>query len=299
MISLSTVFAGEIKGLKKVILGFLNPRGVKCMLQTTMLNDGMRATFLSMEGEHEALHQTRDLLVLFLNSKFSTIKIDDWDKHDLTEELPASIIKPTLNSDSPHSSGCFDVNETDQDSFARIASFCKSGGYTVLELVKKAGSIKKSFSESFNGTGNLVLHVSYDKVVFVQIDAGGVLTLADLFGRLSKNARLKVPKDKQITKMYSLLHGKKSYLESVSTFKDGGAYYVETDDEVSFGTLEDFYALLKIEGLDDGDVGIIKSVFEDQKIKVKHLQLLTDEELEKVGITQIGLRKSILAVLGK
>jgi hypothetical protein len=68
----------------------------------------------------------------------------------------------------------------------------------------------------------------------------------------------------------------------------------------SFVSIDDFYdALLKDEGLDGDDIAIVKGVFQKEKIKIKQLPRFTDEKLKEAGITQIGLREAILAVLGK
>jgi hypothetical protein len=53
---------------------------------------------------------------------------------------------------------------------------------------------------------------------------------------------------------------------------------------------------LRASGLDDEDILIIQKVFEKQRIKVNVLLSLTDEDLEKYGLEQGGLRKAILAV---
>ena len=58
-------------------------------------------------------------------------------------------------------------------------------------------------------------------------------------------------------------------------------------------------ALVMPRTLDDEKIAIVRTAFEEQHIKFNTLFRVTDENLEKYGIAQGGLRKSILAVLGK
>jgi hypothetical protein len=66
-----------------------------------------------------------------------------------------------------------------------------------------------------------------------------------------------------------------------------------------FATMEEFYEALRERGRSDAHIQIIKKVFEYQLIKIKQLPRLTDEDLEKAGLKQLGLRKAVLALLGK
>ncbi|KAI3632613.1 hypothetical protein MIR68_009719 [Amoeboaphelidium protococcarum] len=66
-----------------------------------------------------------------------------------------------------------------------------------------------------------------------------------------------------------------------------------------FGDMNEFYEALSARGKDARQIGIIRTVFEAQEIGVDELLDLTDGELKEVGVTQLGLRIAILAVLGK
>ena len=64
--------------------------------------------------------------------------------------------------------------------------------------------------------------------------------------------------------------------------------------------MENFYAaLVKHGGLDDEEIAMVPTVFKEQHINFRILSRLTEAELQADGIVQGGLRKSILAVLGK
>ena len=64
--------------------------------------------------------------------------------------------------------------------------------------------------------------------------------------------------------------------------------------------MDEFYkALIKDEKLENDEIEEIKMVFNDQRIKVHHLPRMTNEKLKEAGIVQLGLRESILTLLGK
>ena len=67
--------------------------------------------------------------------------------------------------------------------------------------------------------------------------------------------------------------------------------------------MEKFFEILKNDQeLDDDDIVMIRDCLGKQKIKFKQLMAtgelaLTDEKLEKIGISQLGLRTAILAII--
>jgi hypothetical protein len=66
-----------------------------------------------------------------------------------------------------------------------------------------------------------------------------------------------------------------------------------------FATMEEFYQALREIGLNMGQLKKIRDVFEYQEIIPAVFSTITDEDLEKYGLKQGGLRKAILKVLGK
>ncbi len=48
----------------------------------------------------------------------------------------------------------------------------------------------------------------------------------------------------------------------------------------------------------DQQMKLVRKVFDEQDIEIEHLSLLTDAKLEKMGIKQLGVRETILKVLG-
>ena len=93
-ITLTTVFSGPIKGMKRVIKEFLQDQSIGCILQTTMVSNGQessRMTLLVMEGESKLIYETRDLLVLQLVARFEGIKQGEatgWKKNHRNLSFP-------------------------------------------------------------------------------------------------------------------------------------------------------------------------------------------------------------------
>jgi hypothetical protein len=106
---------------------------------------------------------------------------------------------------------------------------------------------------------------------------------------LYKNGRLCYFNGATYPSRLSLLEAK---FESLGSIK-------EQKSPRHFENMEDFYGALCAKGLKDSQIAIIRKVFEEQEIEVFVLHSLTEKDLEKDGLKQGGLRKAILAVLGK
>ena len=124
--------------------------------------------------------------------------------------------------------------------------------------------------------------------------------------KVDKSPKLKIPIHTREIYHY-LSHGGHSYVSELSALQEGKEYFVETDldkpgSDVKF-TMEQFFERLKIdEDMSDAQVEIAKESFSSQGITYKQLMktgdlAMTDAELEKMGIVQLGLRKAILAVI--
>ncbi|KAI8926704.1 hypothetical protein BC831DRAFT_455796, partial [Entophlyctis helioformis] len=67
-----------------------------------------------------------------------------------------------------------------------------------------------------------------------------------------------------------------------------------------FDDMDGFYSALKTRtNVNDDDIRMIAEIFGSQRIDFSILPSLTDNDLKELGIAAMGLRKSILAVLGK
>ena len=308
-ITLTTVFTGPIKGLKRVIREFLSARNVGCILQTTMLENDLgpaRMTLLVIEGEKENLYLIRDELVAALEAKFPGIKYTEWELNPSNYPFKKITIKKTPNSISRDSSGADIVeNGTPGWSNEKLLDFAKTAGFHILDAVGQAGKLKKTLTDSYSGIAGIMIHVSYNKREFVcieiiSVDWDGFLKL------LKDNTELAVPKDKLIKKVYTLLDKEeKSFINGISGLKADGKYYIQTEDDdiPKFSTMEEIFKALKDEeGLEDEDIALVKEVFVKQKLKFKQLMetgdlAITDEKLKEDGITQRGLRTAILSLI--
>ena len=108
-----------------------------------------------------------------------------------------------------------------------------------------------------------------------------------------------------ILNLYSRDGMKKVYEKEWSGLQDEAEYFVETEDDLlqKFTTMESFYERLRTERKrPHSEIDIVKAVFRDQGILFDELIVtgdlaLTDEKLQKYGISQGGLRTAILSVI--
>lgn len=66
----------------------------------------------------------------------------------------------------------------------------------------------------------------------------------------------------------------------------------------NFTTMDEFYNALRDKGRPEEQIAIIKQVFKEQLMEAADLPHLTDNDFKEIGMP-MGLRKAILAVLGK
>jgi hypothetical protein len=109
-------------------------------------------------------------------------------------------------------------------------------------------------------------------------------------------------------KIYHYLpQGGHSYVSGVTALQEGKEYFVETDlgkpDTKRILSIEQFFERLKSdEDMSDAQVEIARETFSSQGITVKQLMktgelAITDGALERIGISDLGLRMAILAVI--
>ncbi|KAI3656314.1 hypothetical protein MP638_003113 [Amoeboaphelidium occidentale] len=96
---------------------------------------------------------------------------------------------------------------------------------------------------------------------------------------------------------FAISHDEPEVASNIARFLSGAS--LKRKREEGFMTMTEFYEVLqKDQGLNRVDIDLIKSIFGKEDIKIAQLLTLTDDDLEKAGIKQLGLRKAILAVLG-
>ncbi|KAJ3371319.1 hypothetical protein HDU91_005346 [Kappamyces sp. JEL0680] len=66
-----------------------------------------------------------------------------------------------------------------------------------------------------------------------------------------------------------------------------------------YATMDEFYTALLDTGLNEDEVRIVKGIFSINIIKPFHLHRLSDKKLKDMGIAQLGLRESVLVLIGQ
>ena len=303
-ISLTTKFEGNYKHLKRNIKNLLKSRGVGHILQTIQLNDSQKQTTLFMEGESTSLYTAQTELVSHLKSIYPDICIQNWDEEVSKFPIDGSRITPTPGSLSSNSSGFVQeldetlVDQTQQPeqknsiSFNQIFNAIQNGHQVAHEIYSSISSIHEKF-----------VHITYRRTT-VYLNIGACITWDQLLKVIqdSKILQIKQP----ISGVYSVVGGKKSYIQDWYGLEAKGQYYVETEEDLvqKFSPeMEEFFVKLKTDqDMSDDHVEIVKEKFGEQGITFKHLMAtgelsLTDQKLKEYGIAQGGLRTSILSVI--
>ena len=140
--------------------------------------------------------------------------------------------------------------------------------------------------------------------VYLSLDIGKCTCLKDVWDRIDNAEIFDIPKDLTDRKFYYILNNNRHYINDVTCFEEGKKYSIETALDrpapiSKFSTMDEFYEILKN---DKGFSEDVKNVFEEQCINYNVLMMkgqlaLTDAELEKCGIKQMGLRTTILSLI--
>ena len=327
-ITLTTVFTGPIKGMKRLIKEFLKGRSTGCVLQTTMIQTGQeigRMTLLIIEGEEQALYETRDILILHLTEQFPEIQYSEWKKDKSNQTLFAQNIKQTHNSISAQSSGANIIDgvaeiekTTNEGPFINESLFNiakATGSYitnifnqtapVVVEGAQFVGKVKEAYSRASSFTDDSAKNVwfSYNEK-YVKLDIrfciewSILLQLVQTAFNVDSHWHMEIYED--------IKDGRRGKIVDITGIETSEHYIVKAwrpGQKLTFSTMEEFFEKLQTEQeFDEDDVQIVKDCFANQKIKFKQLMAtgdlaMTDGELEKCGIAQLGLRKAILEVI--
>ena len=212
---------------------------------------------------------------------------------------------PTLKRDQ--SSGEFLERELEEISF---------GGSAATENVKKI--VKEAFASLTNAaTGfafaNGLIPAVKEKHISIKygsqefdLEVSTILTLSALIHAVEKKLNLPQP----IKLLYRLRDEAHVVVTDVTDLREGFLYYALTEFEelpkkqtAKFNTMDEFFDKLKTdESMTDAQVEMAKNACSSQGITCKQLMktgelAITDAELERIGIVQLGLRKAILAVI--
>lgn len=149
-----------------------------------------------------------------------------------------------------------------------------------------------------------VLYVSYkDTTEAMEVSN---CTSWQLFMRMISDSKL-LNVGAIIRKIYfQLENGRRVYVTNVTTLTAGTTYFIETDlnvPKVKISDMEQFFERLRTdEDMSDEQVAMAREIFGLQGITFKQLMktgelAMTDAKLERIGITQLGLRTAILSVI--
>ena len=222
---------------------------------------------------------------------------EEWLLKHSTEPLFGSKVKHTLNPAVRRENSSGEVSNVDL--FDEVAP-----NESASQLGSRSLSLLGHFAHLFKKTQRTVITVTYGKKSET-FDITTCTSWAHFLQKVDKSPKLKIPIHTR--EMYHYLpYGRHSYVSELSALQEGKEYYVETDLDkpTKFSPeMEQFFENLKIdEDMSDAQVEIAKESFSSQGITYKQLMktgdlAMTDAELEKMGIVQLGLRKAILAVI--
>lgn len=180
----------------------------------------------------------------------------------------------------------------------------------VSRSIRESFAASDSFSSISNRSRQKLVTISYEGNL-IDMNVADCANLSEFLEKVGKSsATLKLTKS--VTAVYRIENGSPHFVTEVDAFIEKQTYYVVTagdplpkpvsPETTSFQTMEEFYAKLELEFDDEFKKDFmtnVTDVFRKQGIGLKRLPDLTNEELERIGLKQWGLRKAILKVLGK
>jgi hypothetical protein len=270
---------------------------------------GAGITKLTIQGHPKLLQSSLEYLRDLLQLQYGAATV--WGDKSVVEDqdkLTSVTIEdtlPGLKRDS--SSGEFLEQQFEEISF---------GGSATTENLKKIA--KETFNNMLGGVRGIGIakgwippvkkeHISvkHGDVRYV-LEVSTIQTMESLIQAVEQKFRLPQP----IKLLYTKECGDNVVITDVKDLRENGLYYVltvleelPTKQASKFSTMEQFFEKLKSgQELDEEDIHTIKDCFGNQKIKFKQLMetgelAMTEADLKDIGITQIGLRKAILAVI--
>ncbi|KAI3659922.1 hypothetical protein MP638_003422 [Amoeboaphelidium occidentale] len=180
----------------------------------------------------------------------------------------------------------------------------------VSRSIRESFAASDSFSSISNRSRQKLVTISYEGKV-MKMNVAYCTNWADFLGKIGEaSGVLQLTKD--MVSVYCFDRGISQTVHAVDALVEKETYYVVKVGEpvpepivprtITFKTMDEFYEALRNESDDEFKkkfVTTAKKVFRDQGIGLKRLPGLTNEELERIGLKQWGLRQAILKVLGK
>ena len=268
-----------------------------------------RITTATIQGHPKQFPASLDRLKELLQIKYDAAIV--WGETSAVSEenrLTSIIIEETLPSlKREPSSGEFLERELEEISL---------GGSAATENFKKM--MKQTFASMANAASGFGIAKGWIPVVKEKhisikykdqefdLEVSTILSLSALIQAVSEKFQIPQP----IKLLYRLSDENPIVVTDVKDLRKGFLYYALTVNEelprkqmAKFSTMDEFFKRLKIdEDMSDEQVAIAKEKFSSQGINYKQLMksgdlAITDAKLERIGITQLGLRTAILAVI--
>lgn len=293
--------------MKTFIQQFMTKQNIGGVVERVKEENGYSTT-VRMEANESSIQAGKLLLVDTLKQKYPNLQIppaEEWLLEHSTEPLFGSKVKHTSNPAVSRENSSGEVSKVDV--FDEVAP-----NESASQLGSRSLSLLEHFAHLFKKTQRTVITVSYTSSYGKKSETFDITTCtswAHFLQKVDKSPELAIPIHTR--KIYHYLsHGGHSYVSELSALQEGKEYFVETDldkpgaSHVKFSPeMEQFFERLKTdEDLEQDEILLVKETFIAQKIKAKQLMAtgelaMTDGELEKMGIVQLGLRKAILAVI--
>ena len=307
------------KRLKTFIQNFLWRAGIGCNIERIPHSTDPLdvSTTILFEGKFGPVQTAKLALITSLKKKFPQISIpadNEWVVESSKEKLSAArIVQTKASIRRGESSG--EVSKSIP--LGRMDALSSSDSSWIQYMYKKAIEVLP-IAQALQTTGQLeakLIHVHYKKQV-EKMDVSLILWddfLVRCRDRFEISGQIRKICEKRTDGMYERIRA----MEELEKDHD---YYIEVEGESelvsppvsiqasvrtspaeakTFTSMEEFYEALRAVGLNEGQMKKIHNVFEEHDIISTVLPRLTDEKLKEDGLTQIGLREAILAVLGK
>ncbi|KAI3655732.1 hypothetical protein MP638_006545 [Amoeboaphelidium occidentale] len=301
-ISMTATIDNDVPELKSFLFDFFKAAKLFAKIRHEVNN----TTSVLVQGHPKIVPPAMDFLKDLLLTRFDAVPMlcsapfptEDNDRLEsvMIEETPAGMKRD-------NSSGEFREIPLEEVSFGASANT----EYFKMLLQDTVASI----SPLGRAVGVLKSEEKHISVEYLQktryiFEVSGMVTLDVLYSAVTSKFNLAVP----IEYIYKVdPDGMVVVMKDITDLEKGAVYFVITKNDPepqsactsapTFASMNEFYELLKKnEGLVDRQITIIQAVFKKEDIDLKQLYRLTDQDLEKVGLT-LGLRKAILVVLGK
>ena len=304
-VSVEATINSDMTGIKTILKTYFLGAKVGAKIQRT----GVGITKVIMQGNPELIRSTLKVLAGVLSVEYGAAivwgEMSDVAAENRFNSVTIEETLPTLKRDP--SSGEFLEKDFEEISF---------GGSAMTENLKKiAIQAVESVMGGFKGVGVAKGWIPETKEKHISVKLGekridleisSITSMESLLNVIGTNFEIAVP----IKTVYRLEDNDIIKVTDVKNLREGFLYYALTVNEelpkkqtVKFTNMDEFFEkLTNDQDMSDAQVKIAREKLGEQGITFKQLMAIgelaiTDQDLAAGGITQLGLRKAILAVI--